>query len=140
MLVRDVMTTDLVTVDVDGTVADVVGALLDNEVGSAIVVDDGTPTGLVTESDALRAGLQTGDPLAEIPIRPLCGRPLVTTGPGKTIQTAVRRMIDEDVKKLPVLDDLDLVGIVTFTDVVFHLSDLRKEAADLASEHYNWHR
>lgn len=47
-------------------------------------------------------------------------------------------MADEGVKKVPVLDDFDLVGIVTLTDIVWHLSEIRQEAAGLEDAHSEW--
>jgi CBS domain-containing protein len=140
MLIREIMTTDLVTVEAGATLREVTGALLDNGVGSVVVVDDGIPTGLITESDVLRAAHERDTPLSELSTGPLTQEPLVTVEPDASVGLASRRMLDEGVKKLPVVDDLDLVGIVTLTDVVYHLSDLRTEAEGLARRHYDWTR
>lgn len=138
MLVRDVMSTDIVTVPVDATLADAVERLLANGIGSVVVLADGNPTGIVTETDALAAARETGAPLAEIDLRRFRERPVATTAPDRTVQAVARRMGDEGVKKLPVMADLDLVGMVTLTDIVYHLSDIRSEAQSLADRHYDW--
>lgn len=138
MFVREVMSTDIVTVPVEATLHEAVGRLLANDVGSVVVVTDGNPTGLVTESDALDAAHAAGEPLAAIDLRQFCEGGVVTTAPDRTIQSVARRMADEEVKKLPVMDDLDIVGIVTLTDIVYHLSDIRSEARHLADQHYDW--
>lgn len=132
------MTTELVTVDADATLRDAVGRLLATGVGSVIVVDDGTPMGLVTETDALEAAHESGDSLAAIGLEPFCEGPIVTTAPDRTVQSVARRMADEGVKKFPVLEDMDIVGIVTLTDLVYHLSDIRSEIQSLADRHYDW--
>lgn len=49
-----------------------------------------------------------------------------------------RQMADEDVKKVPVMEDLDLVGIVTLTDIVWHLSEIRKEVTALEDANSQW--
>jgi CBS domain-containing protein len=138
VFVGDVMTTDIVTIDVDGSLQDAVERLLEHEVGSVVVLKDGEPAGLVTETDALEAAARTGKPLAAIPVEPLCDRPVVTTSPDRTVTHVATRMLEEGVKKFPVLDDLDIVGIVTLTDIVVHLSDIRSEAQELAEQHYDW--
>lgn len=138
VLVRDVMTTDIVTIDVEASLQAAVEKLLEHGVGSVIVLKDGEPAGLVTETDTLTAAARTGKPLAEIPLRPLCERPVVTTNPDRTVTHVAGRMLEEDVKKFPVLDGLDIVGIVTLTDVVVSLSDIRSEARELAERHYDW--
>jgi CBS domain-containing protein len=138
MLVREVMTTDIVTVSIEATLADAVERLLANEIGSVVVLADGNPTGIVTETDALDAAHETGKPLAGIGLRRFCEGPVATTAPDRTVQDVARRMADEGVKKFPVMADLDLVGMVTLTDIVYQLSDIRSEAQALADRHYDW--
>jgi len=139
MLVQDLMTTDVVTIPRTATLHDAVGRLLGEEVGSVIAVsEEGNPTGIVTETDVLHASYQTRDALNEIAVADLSHRPVVTTKPEVTVQTVARKMADEDVKKVPVMDDLDTVGIITLTDIVWHLSELRKEAAALEQAHSQW--
>jgi len=138
VLVNEIMSTDLVTVDVDATLRGVTKRLLTASVGSVVVTNDGNPTGLVTESDVLRAAHETGKSLAEVPVRPLCQEPLVSIHPEKSVQHAVREMQAKDVKKLPVVDGIDLEGIITLTDIVYHLSEIKTEARDLAEDHYSW--
>lgn len=139
MQVSELMSTQVVTVRVDATVADVADRLLTNGVGSVIVVDgDGNPTGMVTESDALAAARNTGQPLADIDVDAIAHRPVVTTTPSKSVATVARLMAEEGVKKVPVLDGLDLVGILTLTDIVWQLSTLRKELADAEAFRDAW--
>ncbi|WP_226012640.1 CBS domain-containing protein [Halomicrobium salinisoli] len=138
MLVRELMATDVVTVDRDAALDAAVERMLAEDVGSVVVLADGTPAGIVTESDALRAALETGRPLAEIAVADLCHGAVVTTAPDSTVQRVARRMADRNVKKVPVLDGIDLVGIVTLTDVVHHLSDIRREASAVEAARDRW--
>lgn len=139
MQVRDLMSTDVVTVPRSATLGDVADRLLDAEVGSVIVVDDdGDPVGIVTETDALGVARDTGEPLADIAVTDVDHPPVVTTTPSTAIPTVARRMADEGVKKVPVLDGLDLVGIVTLTDIVWHLSSLRQEVSHIAAARDEW--
>jgi len=139
MRVRELVSTDVVTVPADGTVADAVDRLLTAGVGPVIVVDnDDHPVGIVTESDALRVARSTGKPLSAIAVSEVGHQPVVTTTPSRSILTVARRMADEGVKKVPVLDGLDLAGIVTLTDIVWQLPALRREAAELASVREEW--
>lgn len=139
MQVRELMSTDVVTVTVDATVADVVDRLLDHGVGSVIVVDsDGNPTGIVTESDVLRVARETGQPFEEIDVTAVGHGAVVTTTPSKSVATVARLMADEGVKKIPVIDGIDLVGMVTLSDIVWQLSTLRKEHADAEGLRHEW--
>lgn len=139
MQVRDLMSTDVVTVPAEATVAAAVDRLFEADVGSVIVVDaDGDPVGIVTESDALRVARETGKPLADIGVREVGHRPVVTTTPKKSIPTVARTMAEAGVKKVPVMEGLDLVGMVTLTDIVWHLSALRQESAAIEAVHEKW--
>lgn len=138
MLVEELMSTDVVTVDIDATVADAVERQLSENVGSVVVLDDGNPCGLVTENDALEAALKSGRPLDEIPIQKLSHGAMVTTQPDRAVTAVARRMADNGVKKVPVIDDLDLVGIVTLSDIVWDLSDIRAEASKVEAAHDRW--
>jgi len=133
------MSTEVVTVPLDATVADAVDRLLDNGVGSVIVVDpEGNPAGMVTESDVLQVARETGQPLGDIDVAAVGHGAVVTTTPSKSVATVARLMADEGVKKIPVLDGIDLVGMVTLSDIVWHLSTLRQELADAEALREEW--
>lgn len=139
MLVRELMSTDVVTVDEAATLADAAERLLANGVGSVIVVDsDGAPVGILTETDLVRAGYETGRPFADVDVGQIGHRPVITTKPSASISRVAGRMTEEGVKKVPVMDDLELVGILTYSDIVNHLSTIRREASDLAAAREEW--
>lgn len=139
MLVRELMSTDVVTCHEEATLREAVGKLCEHGVGSVIVLDDdGHPVGMVTETDALQAGYDTDRPFSEIRVGDLSHRAVVTVAPEKTVQHVARKMSEEGVKKVPVMDHLELLGIVTLTDIVWKLPELRSEAADLASPPREW--
>ena len=138
MQVRDIMSTDVITVGADATLADATTRLLDAGVGSVMVVEDGEPVGILTESDILQAARETGRVLGEIEVRDVGHRPVVTTSPSTAATTVARLMADEEVKKVPVLDGVDLVGIVTLTDIVWALPSLRAETAAIKAVRDEW--
>ncbi|UIP01383.1 CBS domain-containing protein (plasmid) [Halobaculum sp. CBA1158] len=138
MLVREVMTREVVTCDADETIATAAKRMLDEGIGSVLVTTGGDPVAIVTETDVLRAGAITGEPLGEIPIRPVASHPLITVAESATVRTAVARMVERDVKKLPVVDGTDLVGILTRSDIVAHHSDFIKEAHQLDAMSDRW--
>lgn len=139
MQVRDLMSTEVVTIPVEATVGEAVDRLLAASVGSVVVVDeDGDPVGIVTESDALQAARSTDKPLSALDVRSVGHRPVVTTTPSTSVPTVARQMADEGVKKVPVLDGLELVGIVTLTDIVWHLTSLRQETAAAETVREAW--
>ena len=139
MQVRDVMTTGCVTVPSSATLADCVTRMFMAGTGS-VIVDDGAPTGIVTESDILRAANDIGEPLDDIPACAAMSQPVERIEPTATVRKAAKRMQDLDIKKLLVARGLDPVGVVTVTDLVWHFSDFQREAGRLALEGRSWER
>ena len=134
MDVRDIMSTDLVTVTRGQSLQETVTRMLDDRVGSAIVVSGPEPVGIVTETDVLAVGTTYERPFEEIPVtRAMSGNP-VTTEPDTSLETAMGILHDYGIKKLPVVEDGGLVGIVTLTDFVYHQHDLASEAEKLERE------
>jgi CBS domain-containing protein len=127
MLVEDLMQTDIVTSDIEETVRGAVERMLRNHVGSVVVVENGNPTGIVTETDILKAGYGTENCFDEIPLEVAMSQPLVTIAPDKSLRAAMQTMRTENIKKLPVQDGIDLVGILTMVDVTRKYNDIVKE-------------
>ncbi|WP_435064192.1 CBS domain-containing protein [Halobaculum sp. EA56] len=138
MLVRELMTREVVTCEADETVGTAAERMLAEGIGSVLITRDGNPVAVLTETDVLRAGVATGDPLDAIPIPRVASHPLVTTRGDATVRAAVRTMLDNDVKKLPVVDGTELAGILTRSDVVAHYSDFIKEAHQLDAMADEW--
>jgi CBS domain-containing protein len=138
MLVRDLMSDDVVSVDHRATVDEAVGRMLAADVGSVVVTEEGRPVGILTEQDILRAVHEADAPLSTLAVADLSHRPVMTTSPDSTVPWLARRMAEEGVKKVPVMDGLELVGIVTLTDVVWHLAELRQEASNIDARRSDW--
>jgi CBS domain-containing protein len=138
MLVQEAMTTEVVTVPADASLRRAVGRMLREAIGSVVVTRDGNPAGIVTETDALEAGYRFEEPLAAIPVSKAVTGSLVTTSGDATIRKAVRQMHDHDVKKLPVVEGMEIVGILTMTDVVREQEALIDEAHRLEDGRQGW--
>jgi CBS domain-containing protein len=112
--------------------------MLDNRVGSVVVTDDGNPTGIVTETDVLLTGYRTGDAFEEIDLGRAMSSPLVTVTGDTTVRRAVERMRDREIKKLPVIDGLDVVGIPTLTDIAHSHEEFLDEARRIEAARVEW--
>jgi CBS domain-containing protein len=117
MDVSELMTRDVVSVQVDDTMWDAADLMLRHGAGSVIVYDDDVPEGIVTRTDALRAAYLSKSALSEIAVSREMSSPLVSTTPTTSVRDAVAEMDDADVKRLAVEEDLDVVGVVTTTDI-----------------------
>lgn len=138
MLVRDLMTREVVTCDAGVTVQDAAEVMLDADIGSVLVTKGGTPMAILTETDIVHAGAVTGRGFDDIPVDKAASHPLRTVAPDATVRAAVGRMNDRGIKKLPVVEDAELVGIVTHGDIVAHYSDFVREAHQLDASASEW--
>jgi CBS domain-containing protein len=135
--VNDVMTSDVVTVTVDTPYRDIVDTLTERRVSAVPVVDgDRHVVGVVSEADLLHkiefvgegperrifAGRRRREARAKAHgtlARDLMSAPAITIVPRATLTTAAKLMDDEQVKRLPVTDELGrLVGIVSRGDLL----------------------
>ncbi|MEF8851182.1 MAG: CBS domain-containing protein [Haloarculaceae archaeon] len=117
--VRDAMTAPVRTVEYDIAVADAARILLRNRIGALVVIDDGI-AGILTETDVVESVAAEHD-IRRLTVGQLMTSEVVTVDADATVETACERMRSRDVKKLPVTEDGDLVGILTTTDVAHAL-------------------
>jgi CBS domain-containing protein len=152
MKIKDVMTTEVLTVQEDTPFKDVVELLVEHRVSGVPVVDtEGNLRGLVTEADLVSKeafDLRHRRPLAAVTelisgssrwsgkaagltAREVMTERVVVVEPGADVRTAARKMLDLGVKRLPVVEDGRVVGIVSRQDLlrIFHRPD-----ADIAAE------
>jgi len=113
--VRAAMTEPVRTVNAGLSVREVADVLLSEGIGS-VVIDDGD-RGVVTKTD-LVAGLRDGVDPDDTPVAKLMTSPVVTVDADADLQEAVDTMRTRNVKRLPVRDGSDVVGMVTTTDLV----------------------
>ncbi|MEA2089614.1 MAG: CBS domain-containing protein [Thermoproteota archaeon] len=117
MIVEDFMTKDVVTVDVNATVKTAVNVMNHYEIGCLIVVKDGGAVGILTERDLLKRILSKSRLPEDALVSEVMSKPLVVVSPHMELEEATRIMLRRNIKKLPVVKDDRLVGIVTLTDI-----------------------
>lgn len=113
--VSEIMSSPVITVTQDTTVAEAAEVLADEHVGSLVVGDD-IIEGIVTETDIVRA-VGDGLDLSATTVADIMSDPVVTIRPHEAVRTAGERMGHNGVKKLPVTENGEPVGIVTTTDL-----------------------
>jgi CBS domain-containing protein len=136
--VEDVMTREVITVDVGATIAEALDLLQRQEIRHLPVIRDGEVVGMLSDRDlrALGIGMAVDDAQLERLRAKLSGRVsdlmsgnLVSVGPQDDLRDVVERMLDAKVGAVPVIDDdtEDLVGIVSYVDLLRLLRDALDE-------------
>lgn len=136
MRVEEVMSTDVVAVDGDATLEAAARAMTETRVGSVLVRGD--RPGILTETDAVRAGYELDEPFSAIRVDRVATWDPVTVAPDDSVDRALATMVEAGVKRLPVREGIDLVGVVTVTDVAHHVPDRVREVRRAASKRREW--
>jgi CBS domain-containing protein len=120
--VKDVMVTNIITIEAEATVKNAAELMEKHEIGCLIVINYGNPIGIVTERDMLKKVLLQRRDSGKTKVGNVMSAPLITSNPQTDIRDAVRLMNERRIKKLPVLEDGKLIGLVSLTDVMRSLA------------------
>ncbi len=121
--VREVMSTELITVAPSAMMSQAVGTMSKARVGSVLVLEDDTLLGIFTERDVVRAFDQLhADPARVSSISKGMTRDPQTIHPDATVGEAMDRMLDGGFRHLPVMESGSLVGIVSMRDLAHSIS------------------
>lgn len=115
------MVKDVITISKDKTAYDAAILMSNNEIGSVIVVEDDKIIGIVTERDLVRKVCAKLLPSNKVLIKDIMSKPVITGEPDLEPEAAVQRMLNNKVRRLPIVEDGRLVGIVTITDLAKYL-------------------
>lgn len=122
--VADIMKRSVVTIDPDLTLADVAKIMTNNRIGSVIVMNRAKPVGIVTDDDIVGAIARGRDP-KNIRVRSLKKRlRFVTASPDENVLKVTKKMVKTGVKRVPVIKDGKLVGIVSDKEVLLMSPEL----------------
>ena len=118
MSVRDVMTKEPRVVRRDTSVQEVVATMSKYDISSVIVVQEKRPVGLITHKDIISKIVQTRIPPDAVKAIEVMTTPVVTISEDASIEEAARVMSKKHIKKLVIVRDGELVGIITSSDLV----------------------
>ena len=121
----DVMTTSPRTCSTFSTVLEATLIFRDADCGAVPVLDDGKPVGVLTDRDVALGLVEHGEGLGMLPVSALMSQGVVTVGPTDSLETVADKFADKGVRRLLVIDDGQLVGIIAWADLAGYLSDLR---------------
>jgi len=118
VLVRDVMSKDIKVVRPDTSIKEVVATMNKFDIGSIVIVQGDRPVGIITERDILRRLVEPCLAPETLTARQVMTSPVLTISETASIEEAAKLMARKRVKRLPVMNNQKLVGILTFTDIV----------------------
>ena len=117
MTIADVMTKSVISVDASMTVNEAAKMMEDAKVGAIIVTENNTPVGIVTDKD-LAVKIVAHAYQITTPVKQVMSSPLFSINSDESVRTAADLMHDRGIRKLPVIDNEKIVGMITATDIV----------------------
>jgi CBS domain-containing protein len=96
-------------------------------IGCMVVIEKGKTVGILTERDITQKVVADGLDPENTQVRDIMSRNIIALSKNKTIEDAVDLMEQKNIKKLPIMEDGKVVGIVTMTDMIRKLREIEKK-------------
>jgi CBS domain-containing protein len=116
--VHDAMTSSVITVEPETNVAKAASVMSQKGIGSLIIKSNSEPEGLITESDIITKVVSRDIQASQITVAEIMTKNLIKIDPGSELNEAARIMAKNNIRRLPVVSNGVLVGILTSTDVI----------------------
>ncbi len=134
MTIADVMTKSVISVDASLTINEAAKMMEDAKVGAVIVMENNVTVGIVTDRDfAVKVAAHAYQ--ITLPVKQIMSSPLFSINSDESVRTAADLMHERGIRKLPVINDEKLVGMITATDIVNLLAVCVEE--DLRDMYYH---
>lgn len=131
MTVETLAREKVVSLEPDASVGEAADLMRDRNVGSVVVVDDGSPVGILTDRDLALAAVSDDVDAGSLTVAEVMSGDLLTVEPGTGVLDLMRKMSAEGVRRVPVVEDGELLGIVTLDDLIVLLSMELQSMANL---------
>ena len=121
--IRDIMCKDVITIETDKNSADAAKIISDNDISFLVIMSDGLPIGVLSEKDFVRKISAENKLASDVPISEIMSYKFRWVEPTTSIEDAIQKMLNNNIRRLLVLDDGKLIGVITQTDLVEYLRD-----------------
>ena len=118
ILVRDIMRKNVKTVRTDDTALDAVRKMNKFYITSVVVTNGGRPVGIITSRNILEMVVEPRIDPATMYAKEIMSSPLISVDPYTAVDEAAKIMAERGIKKLPVVEDGRVVGIVSTSDII----------------------
>ena len=115
--VRDIMQKNVITIEKTKKAQDAAIILKDKEISFLVVVNDSKPIGIVSERDIVRKIVADNKESQSTPLETIMSKNFKWVEPNASIESAVQKMLNNNIRRLVVLEDDELAGVITQTDL-----------------------
>ena len=121
--IRDIMEKNVITIENDKTAQDAAKIIAEKDISFLVIMNEGKPQGVLSESDFVRKVAAEDKKASEIKISEIMSYKFRSVGPTTTIEDAIQKMLNNNIRRLLILDNENLVGVITQTDLASYLRD-----------------
>nr|QNO53761.1 inosine-5'-monophosphate dehydrogenase [Methanosarcinales archaeon ANME-1 ERB6] len=116
--VRDIMTYPAITEDEDVSVAEIVKCMKMSGISCEVITKGDSPVGIVTDRDVVTKVIMKGRNPGEVKAKEIMSSPLMTIESDASLGSAGKVLIEKGIRRLPVIENGELVGIVSLRNIV----------------------
>ena len=117
------MEKNVITIEKDKTAQAAAKIIAEKDISFLVVMNDGLPEGVLSESDFVRKIAVEGKKSGDVPISEIMSYKFRSVGPTTTIEDAIQKMLNNNIRRLLILENDKLVGVITQTDLASYLRD-----------------
>ena len=121
--IRDIMEKDVITIENNKTAQDAAKIIAEKDISFLVIMNEGSPQGVLSESDFVRKVVAEDKKASEIKISEIMSYKFRSVEPTTTIEDAIQKMLNNNIRRLIIIDDEKLVGVITQTDLASYLRD-----------------
>lgn len=118
LLVKDVMTRNIIFISPKASIVEAARLMSENDIGGVLVMDERKPVGMLTERDVVRRVIAQGLNPLSVKVEEAMSTPIFFIDANAELSEAARLMATENIRRLPVMDEGKLVGILTTYDIL----------------------
>ncbi|AGF96728.1 MULTISPECIES: CBS domain-containing protein [Methanosarcina] len=135
--VAEIMNKAVITMDINSDIPAIAKEMVDRDAGSVIITENGKAMGIITERDLVKSVITGDRKPSEVDTSEILSTPLLTVDPTTSIVEAAKMMLRANVKRLPVLENGAIIGVISNTDILMitpGLNTILKDLIDMNRE------
>jgi len=121
--VRDIMEKNVITININETANNAANQMKENDISFLVIIENGKPVGVVSERDFVQKLCINNQNSSDVKISDIMSYKFRWVNPTTKIEDAIQKMLNNNIRRLLVLDDEKLVGVITQTDLASYLRE-----------------
>ena len=135
--VAEIMNKSVITMDINSDIPAIAKEMINRDAGSVIITENGKAMGIITERDLVKSVITGDRKPSDVDASEILSTPLLTVDPATGIVEASKIMLRANVKRLPVLENSSIIGVISNTDILMitpGLNTILKDLIDMNRE------